>query len=251
MVVAHLYGVPVDLAAVQALAAEFGALVIEDAAQGSGCEWKGKPAGAHGALGVLSFGRGKGVTGGKGGALLVNDDGPARGRGRAAWKAATGPRAPRGSFRDLLLLTAQWLFGRPSLYWIPASLPFLGLGETLYKAPHPIGGISTLAAGVLVRTLSLVPAEIVIRRGKASRLRAEIEQRAYGEPCFWMGGRLVAVSGCAPAHGGRSVCTPYLGACGRHAWVPEASVGVAGVRGAQVESGRRIPWGAACWPSGW
>ncbi len=34
----------------------------------------GRPAGAHGALGVLSFGRGKGVTGGKGGALLVNDE---------------------------------------------------------------------------------------------------------------------------------------------------------------------------------
>ncbi len=42
-------------------------IVIEDAAQGSGCEWRGRPAGAHGALGVLSFGRGKGVTGGRAG----------------------------------------------------------------------------------------------------------------------------------------------------------------------------------------
>ncbi len=41
VVVAHLYGVPADLAAVQALAAEFGAILIEDAAQGSGCEWRG------------------------------------------------------------------------------------------------------------------------------------------------------------------------------------------------------------------
>ena len=169
VVVAHLYGVPVDLARVQALAAEFGALVIEDAAQASGCEWRGRPAGAHGALGVLSFGRGKGVTGGKGGALLVNDEG-LRAAAAAATGSATGPKEPRGSFRDLLLLGAQWLFGRPSLYWIPASLPFLGLGETIYHAPHPVDGITTLAAGVLARTSRLVPAEVTRRRANASRL---------------------------------------------------------------------------------
>ena len=99
VVVAHLYGVPADLAAVRALAAEFGAIVIEDAAQGSGCEWRGRPAGAHGALGVLSFGRGKGVTGGKGGALLVNEP-SLQAAAAAAWEASTGIRTPRGSLRD-------------------------------------------------------------------------------------------------------------------------------------------------------
>ena len=170
---AHLYGVPADLARTQALASEFGAIVIEDAAQGSGCEWQGKPAGAHGALGVLSFGRGKGVTGGKGGALLVNDERFLNAIS-AGWRAARGPRTPRGSFRDYLLLKAQWLFGRPLLYWIPASLPFLHLGETTHHAPHPVGGVSALAAGVLGRTIRLVPAEVGVRRKNASRLRAEL-----------------------------------------------------------------------------
>lgn len=187
VVVAHLYGVPADLAAVQALASEFGALVIEDAAQGSGCEWRGKPAGAHGALGVLSFGRGKGVTGGKGGALLVND--PALlDAARAAWHASAGPRAPRGSFKDLLLLKAQWLFGRPSLYWIPAALPFLGLGETTYHRPKPIGGISTLAAGVLNRVLPMVPAEVTRRRANAERLEVRFGGRQL--PAGWQAGWL-------------------------------------------------------------
>jgi perosamine synthetase len=169
VVVAHLYGVPADLAAVRSLASEFGALLIEDAAQGSGCEWQGRPAGAHGALGILSFGRGKGVTGGKGGALLVNDM-RLLAAVAGAWEAGTGPRQPRGSLKDYLLLKAQWLFGRPWLYWIPASLPFLGLGETTYRAAHPVGGISFLAAGVLGRTMPLVPAEVAIRRSRAAEI---------------------------------------------------------------------------------
>jgi perosamine synthetase len=190
VVVAHLYGVPADLGAVEALAAEFGALVIEDAAQGSGCEWKGKPAGAHGALGVLSFGRGKGVTGGRGGALLVNDT-SLEAAVSAAWQASTGIRTPRGSIRDFLVLKAQWLFGRPSLYWIPASLPFLGLGETTYKAPHPAGGISTLAAGVLTRTLPLVSAEVPLRLGNAARLGAAVTGVGHVRPASgWESGWL-------------------------------------------------------------
>jgi len=190
VVVAHLYGVPADLATTQALASEFGAVVIEDAAQGSGCEWKGKPAGAHGALGVLSFGRGKGVTGGKGGALLVNDP-RFLNAVSAGWGAADGPHTPRGSFKDYVLLKAQWLFGRPLLYWIPASLPFLGLGKTTYRAPHPVGGLSALAAGVLGRTIRLVPAEVGVRRKNASRLQAGLRNVSpVGIPPDWEPGWL-------------------------------------------------------------
>lgn len=172
-VVAHLYGVPADLAAIESLALEFGTMVIEDAAQGSGCIWKGRPAGAHGAMGVLSFGRGKGVTGGRGGALLVNDP-QLVAAASAAWGASRGPRAPRGTMPDGLRLKAQWLFGRPALYWIPAALPFLGLGETTYRVPHPVGGISSLAAGVLTRTIGLVPEEVRRRRANADRLRTQV-----------------------------------------------------------------------------
>ena len=74
VVVAHLYGVPVDLLAVRALADSFGATIIEDAAQGAGASLDGMPLGSFGAAGVLSFGRGKGVTGGSGGALLLRAD---------------------------------------------------------------------------------------------------------------------------------------------------------------------------------
>lgn len=169
MVVAHLYGVPADLAAVEALTAPVGALLIEDAAQGSGCERAGRPAGSFGALSVLSFGRGKGWTGGGGGALLAHSPDLAsvvsRLDGADGWV-----RVLVGSAREFLALTAQWALARPGLYTLPASLPFLGLGETRYRRPHRVTGISALAAGVLEATASLVPEEVTRRRRRAEAL---------------------------------------------------------------------------------
>src|SRR5207237_8893759 len=69
VVVVHFYGHPVDLGEVKRLAAERGALVIEDAAQAAGAKLDGRPVGTQSSLAVLSFGRGKGLTGGSGGAL--------------------------------------------------------------------------------------------------------------------------------------------------------------------------------------
>jgi len=73
IVVVHLYGCPVDLGEVNRLAAEAGAIVIEDAAQAAGATVNDRSAGTQGSLVVLSFGRGKGLTGGSGGALLAHD----------------------------------------------------------------------------------------------------------------------------------------------------------------------------------
>ncbi len=217
-VVAHLYGVPVDIKAVQKVAGEFGAIIIEDAAQGSGCEWKGRPAGAHGTLGVLSFGRGKGMTGGRGGALLVNDP-QLVAAVQEQWTAAVVPSPALGSVKDVALLKAQWLFGRPWLYWIPSQLlPSSELGETIYRRPHPIGGISALAAGVVSRTLRLVPDEIAHRRMAARWLRSRVTGVTHISPAEeWEAGWLRypvilpgrAVEGVGPRHRAAGVMPGY------------------------------------------
>jgi len=131
IVVAHLYGIPVDVDRCRDLAAEYDAILIEDAAQGAGGSWRGKPLGGLGDVGILSFGRGKGRTGGGGGAVLANGD-----RGSAVLDQIRNSPAPaHGGSGAIARLLAQWALGRPSLYGIPASLPFLGLGETRYKEP--------------------------------------------------------------------------------------------------------------------
>lgn len=161
IVVVHLYGVPVDLAAIQEAARRAGALLIEDAAQGVGASVGSRPAGGVGSLGVLSFGRGKGRTGGGGGALLAND--PA---GLAALERVRSRLLPArgGGSQDWIALAAQWLLGRPTLYGLPAALPWLGLGETPYHPAHPPRSMSGLSARVLGITWALAAAEAEHRR---------------------------------------------------------------------------------------
>lgn len=167
IVVAYLYGIPVDLERVRSLAAAHQAVIIEDAAQGIGGSYAGRPLGAHGDLAVLSFGRGKGLTAGGGGALLA---------GAAAFAAAVQkleeaglPRAGRGVV-GVLKSAVQWALARPSLYWIPAGLPFLGLGETIYRPPHAAGRMTRGAVGVLAVTSRLVGRESEARRTRATEL---------------------------------------------------------------------------------
>ena len=166
LVVAHLYGVPVDMTAVMDLAERYGVPVIEDAAQAAGAMLHGRPAGSFGHLRVLSFGRGKGVTGGRGGALLV---GP-------GWRGSSidppGPGA-RGTLELAALLT-QWLLARPGLYRIPASIPTLRLGDTVYQAPHLPAGQSSVSAAVAEATWARREKETAIRRRNAEGLLASL-----------------------------------------------------------------------------
>ncbi len=170
VVVACLYGVPVDLDAVRSVTGR-DVLLIEDAAQGAGVSHRGRPAGALGQLGVLSFGRGKGITGGGGGALLVNDASLDAAFREVVDRVTDGRR---GTILEYGKLKAQWLLGRPWLYAVPANLPFLGLGETVYRPAHAPTGISALAAGTLSRTIPLARAEAEVRRRNAAGYAAAL-----------------------------------------------------------------------------
>jgi dTDP-4-amino-4,6-dideoxygalactose transaminase len=70
----HYAGVGCAMDALQSVADRHGLMVIEDAAQGVGARWRGRPLGAIGDLGCLSFHETKNVVSGEGGALLLNRD---------------------------------------------------------------------------------------------------------------------------------------------------------------------------------
>jgi dTDP-4-amino-4,6-dideoxygalactose transaminase len=78
IVVVHYAGVACEMDAVMDIAKRHGLLVVEDAAQGAMSSYKGKPLGAIGHMGALSFHETKNVISGEGGALLVNDPALAR-----------------------------------------------------------------------------------------------------------------------------------------------------------------------------
>lgn len=70
----HLYGRPVDLDPILALAKEHGLKVIEDSCQAHGARYKGKRVGGFGHSGAFSFYPGKNLGAyGEGGALTTND----------------------------------------------------------------------------------------------------------------------------------------------------------------------------------
>jgi perosamine synthetase len=74
----HVFGHPVDMDALNAVCAEFGLAVVEDATESLGSTYHGRPCGSLGRAGVLSFNGNKIVTTGGGGAIVTNDEELAR-----------------------------------------------------------------------------------------------------------------------------------------------------------------------------
>jgi perosamine synthetase len=70
----HVFGHPVDMDALNAVCAEFGLAVVEDATESLGSTYHGRPCGSLGRVGVLSFNGNKIVTTGGGGAIVTNDE---------------------------------------------------------------------------------------------------------------------------------------------------------------------------------
>ena len=70
----HLFGHPVDMEAVEALAARHGLLVIDDAAEAHGAEVRGRRIGSFGQMSCWSFYANKIITTGEGGMVTTSDD---------------------------------------------------------------------------------------------------------------------------------------------------------------------------------
>jgi len=71
----HLYGHPADMDAINALAKKHGMIVIEDAAEAHGAEYRGQRTGSLGRAAAFSFYGNKVVTTGEGGMITTDDDG--------------------------------------------------------------------------------------------------------------------------------------------------------------------------------
>jgi dTDP-4-amino-4,6-dideoxygalactose transaminase len=168
VVVVHLFGYPVDMNEANVLAEAAGVTLIEDAAQAVGAEYRGRRAGTLAPISILSFGRGKGRTGGGGGALLSFDP---------ALDTAAAPlqRAPAAGALELAaLVAAQWLLGRPAVYGWLVAVPGLDLGQTVYRRPRALRQMHRVSAAVLLETWKLAAAEAGSRRVLANRLASAL-----------------------------------------------------------------------------
>ena len=183
IVVVHHYGIPVDIDALRDRASPANAVVIEDAAQADGGMLRGRPLGAFGDLAVLSFGRGKGLSGGGGGALLIHHPSVLDDNVLGAL-----PESTDSQIRSTAGVLAQWVLGRPELYGLPKSLPFLHLGETLFHEPTRPRRMSPSSARVLTDSWALVASERRTRRALAERLSRVARSSGWAAPAVHASG---------------------------------------------------------------
>jgi len=143
----HLFGIPAAVDRTRALCAERGIFVLEDAAQGMGGELHGRKLGTLGDIGIFSFGRGKNVTCGSGGAI-VTTSAPIAAQLAARYGELPSPGVGEVA-ADLVKLLVMTVFIRPRLYWIPSLLPFLRLGETRFPDDVPLRRLGAVKAALL------------------------------------------------------------------------------------------------------
>ncbi len=74
IMVVHIYGLPVDIDKVKAIALKHNLRIIEDAAEMHGQTYDGKPCGSFGDISIFSFYPNKHITTGEGGMVLTDDE---------------------------------------------------------------------------------------------------------------------------------------------------------------------------------
>lgn len=145
---ANLYGIPNDLQRLEAMAAKYGLYLIDDAAQSMGAKLAGQFSGTFGNAGIFSLDKGKVITSMNGGIIVTNTDEVAQG----IMSKIHGLKSPTliWSLSEVVKLFIYSIFLNPSRYWIPAKLPFLSLGSTVYTTDYPITKYNKLLCGIAV-----------------------------------------------------------------------------------------------------
>jgi perosamine synthetase len=177
----HLFGFPSDLPRLRKLNQDPGVTIVEDAAQAMGETWDGRKLGTLGDVGFFSLGRGKALSAVEGGVILTDRDDIARILSRHV--SSLSDYAPWQLAGLILKSMALALFTRPSLFWIPRSMPFLGLGLTLFDPHFPILRMSSFQAGLTanwVERLRSLRASRTANVKKWMDVLGEIEGRGSG-----------------------------------------------------------------------
>ena len=173
VVVCNLFGLaePISPIAEQSRAA--GALVIDDAAQAFGASAPDGVVGGRGDAGILSFGRGKPLSGLGGGAIVWNH-----------WpEELTDHILPEPARAKALLKAAAYNVAlQPAVFQALSSVPALGIGETHFDVDFERGPIDPAALALAAAAFPRVEAEAIERAEDAERLAAAFRERTALRP---------------------------------------------------------------------
>jgi dTDP-4-amino-4,6-dideoxygalactose transaminase len=168
----HLFGIPQPAGPVHQAAGGLGIPVIEDAAQGLGGFLNGTPMGAMADYGIFSFGRGKPLAAGCGGALTGNSE---------TLESIKSPAGTKGAAAMCTSMAVQVL-SHPLLYGIMERLP-LGLGRTIFDPGFAVGGMPQAVKRLAKSLLADLGPSIARRRSIADVYRSCLpDSRTVPEP---------------------------------------------------------------------
>lgn len=174
IVVTHLFGIPCEMEPVVTAARSVGCYVVEDAAQAMGAQLNGSRVGTLGDVGFFSLGRGKCLSVVSGGIIVTNNDQIA---GVLSQKVLNLRRPDLlEQLKTLCIAAFLYIFSRPSLYWFPAGLPFLGIGQTIYSTRFTIKRLGGLNGGLAANWQEKLESFNRVRREHANVYRDALDE---------------------------------------------------------------------------
>lgn len=180
----HLFGIPSRMGRIMDICRDRQVPVLEDGAQAMGGRHGGRLLGTIGDVGFFSLGRGKPVTCGSGGIILTNCDILA-GAIEREFSAVPSPGRAQ-EMKEYMLVVAMSLFLHPALYWLPAALPFLKLGRTIFDTRFPVERLSAAKAGLCLDWEERLKSSMEVRGLKAAALcrKMRISESRDGASAF-------------------------------------------------------------------
>lgn len=169
LLIVHTLGLPQPVTAVAPAVRAAGAVVIEDAAQALGATVAGRPAGTTGDFGLYSFGPGKPLSTGGGGAVSAEDPAGAAllDRAWAGVRPQTGPATAVAAAR-LALLAALFT---PRGWWLADRLRLNRLGDSAAAQGYAVRGLTPFQAAFGAALLPELDRWNARRRAVAARWR--------------------------------------------------------------------------------
>ncbi len=146
IVATNLYGLPGDLPRLHQLSRRLGVFLVDDAAQAMGASVGGRASGTWGDAGLFSFDRGKNVSAIEGGVVLTQSSELA---GAVRQELAALPPGRRvAPLVHVMKALAYAAMLRPLLYGIPARIPQLGLGRTVFTTEFELAPAAPVVASL-------------------------------------------------------------------------------------------------------
>lgn len=170
-----------------AVAADHAVPVVEDAAQGMGLHCLSRPSWPTAQALIFSLSRGKSLPAAGGGLIGTDWDELAIQcrRVERMMFAETKPVACLTGVRSIIESTLSSLFIHPSLYWVPAAIPQLKLGASIYDPSFPISPLTDFQQRLATR---LLPRLGTLREGRRRTARRLCDGIASLRSCeqFWV-----------------------------------------------------------------